>query len=281
MKIRTDHQVAEINLQAGAALESLILSNAGRKREVISSSPGYLYSSSFLFPFPNRLADGHYQIDGKTYHFPCNDFGNPNALHGFIHDRKFDVLEQSPGMLKAGYTYTGELEYFPFPFMFRCTYVLEPSAITIRISVTNIGTEPMPFGIGWHPYFYVEESVDNAGMSLPHVEQHELGQYSRPTGKVSEYSLFNSNNSLEKIELDDCFERTDNRSCYVNYPDGSMLEIWQDEQFPFIQIYTPGDRKAIAIEPMSCGVDAWNRAEVMPTLEAGKTFQGSFGLRFS
>ena len=281
MKLFTNDQIAEINLKAGAALEGLTLSNGQTTREVISKAPGYLYSSSFLFPFPNRLAEGKYHIHGSTYQFPCNDFGNPNALHGFINDREFSVSEQTSDSVTALFEYKGDLEYFPFPFSFSCKYLLEPAALSVFIEVKNTGSKSMPFGLGWHPYFYVNESVDNSMMKLPPVIQHELGEYSRPTGNTMDYPHFVSENSINEVELDDCFQITEHGSSYIRFADQSQLEIWQDPQFSFLQIYIPGDRMSVAIEPMTCGVDAWNQSEVIPTLDSGELFKGSFGVRFS
>ena len=268
-------------MKAGAALEGLTLSNDRTTRELISKDPGYLYSSSFLFPFPNRLAEGKYQIHGRIHQFPCNDFGNPNALHGFINDKEFSIAEQTTDSLTAYYNYNGEFDYFPFPFSFSCKYVLESAALSVYIEIENTGSESMPFGLGWHPYFFVSESIDKANMKLPNVIQHELGEYSRPTGKTIEFPHFLHENTLDGIELDDCFQITEPGNSYISFADERQLEIWQDPQFSYLQIYTPGDRKSVAIEPMTCGVDAWNQSRVMPTLGIGESFKGSFGVRFS
>jgi len=50
------------------------------------------FGGSQLFPFPNRLAGGRYNFEGKDYHFPNNDFGRPNALHGHLHDKRFELV---------------------------------------------------------------------------------------------------------------------------------------------------------------------------------------------
>src|SRR4051794_1695138 len=36
-----------------------------------------------LFPFPNRIREGRFTWDGKTYELPCNDPTRSNAIHGF------------------------------------------------------------------------------------------------------------------------------------------------------------------------------------------------------
>src|SRR5438034_969248 len=36
-----------------------------------------------LFPFPNRIRDGRYSWDGKSYQLPLNDPTRLNAIHGF------------------------------------------------------------------------------------------------------------------------------------------------------------------------------------------------------
>ena len=36
-----------------------------------------------LFPFPNRIANGRFECNGKTYQLPLNDSTQKNAIHGF------------------------------------------------------------------------------------------------------------------------------------------------------------------------------------------------------
>lgn len=72
----------------GATLQSVILPDRdGRPAEVAlgyGDLAGYVsgnaYFGATVGRFANRIADGRFELDGKTYALPCND--GPNSLHG-------------------------------------------------------------------------------------------------------------------------------------------------------------------------------------------------------
>ena len=66
------------------------------------------------------------------------------------------------------------------------------------------------------------------------------------------------------------------------------LAVWMDEAFDFVVLYS-GDplppahrRRALAIEPMTCGSDAFNHPEWgLRALAPGDSFTGSWGVTTS
>ena len=74
----------------------------------------------------------------------------------------------------------------------------------------------------------------------------------------------------------------------LDAPDGTALVIWADPDFGWAQVYSPSNfpgpgkpdqRKAIAIEPMTCAVNAFNTGAGLRWLEPGETWSASWGLR--
>ncbi len=47
-----------------------------------------------LFPFPNRIRDGRFTWEGNTYQLPTNDSSGKNAIHGFVCQRPWRVVDQ-------------------------------------------------------------------------------------------------------------------------------------------------------------------------------------------
>jgi aldose 1-epimerase len=137
----------------------------------------------------------------------------------------------------------------------------------------------MPFGLGWHPYFHLAETTGATYMKLPAVIQYELDSLSIPTGLTSENTDFNNFASLNGQSLDDCFNSSNGEPAIIKYADGDLLEIYRDDTFPYLQIYTPDDHKSVAIEPMTCGVNAWNIDHPIPTLKSREVFKGNMGVR--
>lgn len=267
----------------GAAITHLTLFNNGKQREVISFHSGYHYQSSLLFPFPNRLKNGAFDFEGKTYQFPLNDFGLPNALHGFVHDRKFELEEQKENSLALKYSSSGDFECYPFPFDLNIKYELEPGQLRILVSIINTGKSNLPYGFGWHPYFNIKEGIDQPELGLKNVELIEVDDIMVPTGEKVAYKNLEDSPSLKEIKLDTCFQflntATGNKVS-LSFADQSTLEIWQDENMPFVQVFTPPDQKTIAIEPMTSNIDVLNSGDGIRILNSGEEESFNFGVKF-
>jgi len=60
-------------------------------------------------------------------------------------------------------------------------------------------------------------------------------------------------------------------------------EVWGDETMHWIQVFSggPSRNSSIAVEPMTCGPDAFNAGPThdgMRVLAAGSSFQGEWGI---
>ena len=279
MILSTSNQSLEIDLTQGGAISKLTLFSNGRSRTVISPQSGYHFQSSFLFPFPNRLANGKYSFEGQDFEFPLNDFGKPNALHGLISDKPFKVLNQLENSLTLIYSYGGDQSYYPFPFDVKIDYTLRPGTLTVDVTIENTGNSSMPCGFGWHPYFNLEEGADRVQIELQDVVKVCVDENLIPTGRTTPYKTLEEGHYIDRLKLDDCFvfsEVGDFQRTKLLFPDDSSLEIWQDGHSPFVQIFTAKDQKAIAIEPMTCGINALNMGAKV--LERKEVWSFQFGV---
>ena len=264
-----------------------VLDSYETEKELIEQS----YSkSSILLPFPNRLKDGQFQYQGKSYQFPVNDLSTQNNLHGFkaFYDMKVisvDTESEQPSVTLSS-IYNGKLSEYPFPFEFLMTYTLSGyNELTCQIKIENIGNQTMPIGFGWHPYFrFSDISVDDLVLETPPCEQIEIDNRMIPTGKTTEFTTFQAAKQLENQSFDTCFKSTTAKALteitIKSISLNTSLTFWQEtEPFPYFQIFTPNHRKSIAIEPMTCNVDAFNNKEGLIELEKGQAFVGRFGIK--
>ena len=85
--------------------------------------------NAILFPFPNRLKNGQYEVAGKMYQFPINDMGTQNALHGLGHQKPFSIksieLSEAEAKIICTYQDDGENEAYPFPFVCEISFCLK------------------------------------------------------------------------------------------------------------------------------------------------------------
>src|SRR5699024_11824990 len=67
--------------------------------------------------------------------------------------------------------------------------------------------------------------------------------------------------------------------------DCCQVQVWQDEAYPFVLAYgadqvsdAEGRRASVAIEPMTCAVDAFNTGDGLLRLAPGAEFTGTWGI---
>jgi aldose 1-epimerase len=245
--------------------------------------------SIILFPFPNRLRDGRYIHEGKIYQFPINNADTGNAIHGFSNKVKMDVANvetnENEGKLTCTYTHDGSHEGYPFRFSFNITFILRGSNLDIDMSITNEDSTTIPVGLGWHPYFRLSEKSDDTFLQMPDCQLVEIDERMIPTGAKSDFTDFNTLTQIQDSFLDNGFyikNQTQNAEVILSSSVGT-LTYWQETgagKWNFVQVFTPPHRMSIAVEPMTCNVDAFNNKDGLTILQPNETLQGRFGVKF-
>lgn len=267
---------------------------SGEKLEIAKWS-----KSRLLIPFPNRLEDGTYHWNGNDYHFPIKEQERKVSVHGFkLHELPFEVAAIACGEAAASvtcrYRSEGEHPSYPFPFIFDVVYEIFPSHFDLTFSFQNNGTIAIPIGLGWHPYFKMAETSNEMQLQLPPCERIELNARALPTGERTAFSDFEQLTTLGTTELDTCFaltaeqEFTKTATAIHTLPSSepkriaefflkgsdNTLRIWQETgagKFNFFQVFTPIHRKSLAIEPMTCTINAFNNQEGLAIVEPEAT----------
>lgn len=238
--------------------------------------------SSILFPFPNRLKDGKYTWLGKQYQFPINNAATGNAIHGFVREGAFEVdyvfLSQTSASIRCYYDYMGELSYYPFPFSLEMEFTIHDSGkFEMQVEVTNLHHEPIPVGFGWHPYFRLTEGANRHSLRLPPCEKVVIDERMIPSGGRMQYKVFEKLTFIEETVLDNCFQQNSAKGQYQLMLEGEGHYLTMKvpaAQFPFFQVFTPPHRESVALEPMSCNVDAFNNGQGLVKLAADARWKG-------
>ena len=133
--------------------------------------PNPPYIGALVGRYANRIANGTFTLDGKTYTLPKND--GPNTLHGGI-KRTFDKVVWDGEALKggkAGVTFTylskdGE-EGFPGNVKVKVTYTLnDENELVIDYEATS--DKATPINLSQHSYFNL------AGEGTSDILNHEI-----------------------------------------------------------------------------------------------------------
>ncbi|MBX7167020.1 MAG: aldose 1-epimerase [Pirellulales bacterium] len=280
--------------------------HGGKKTEALWSVPDFATGGGrasgsgnpLLFPFAGRLRGTRFRFRGRTYEVPAGD-AHGNAIHGFVIDRPWDVVDQSATRVVARFQASKIepqiLRMWPEDFLISITYELSGNTLDMLVDVQNPGSGPLPFGFGTHPYFCVplgEGGKSSAcSIKVPAVGYWELAEMI-PTGR--KLPLIGARNMTAGLPFDEV--RLDDVLCNLSYEGGlcvtsivdrasgrTMVQTFGPE-FRECVVYTPPHREAICIEPYSCAPDAFALAEQgidagMTILEPGQRWSGRVTIR--
>src|SRR5271163_5049600 len=159
---------------------------------------------AFLVPYPNRIR-GKLSPDGKTltteWHgktltLPANfkghkDGAEAHSIHGLILKSQAESLNTettADGQTETGIIHAGD---FGGQWLSRTdltfTIALTGGAIDTTITAKNVGDEPEPMSIGWHPYFAIPSGDrTQARIHIPAEKLALVNNYDDvfPTGKL-------------------------------------------------------------------------------------------------
>jgi aldose 1-epimerase len=147
-----------------------------------------------LFPFPNRLAHGRFTFEGREYQLPLNESTGAHAIHGFTPRNPWRVVGAGverdhawiSGQFQLSHDLPGSLGLWPADFVLHVNYQLFADTLFVNCRVENPDSKPLPFGIGYHPYFCCPNvpntSADEMVLQAATGERWELDG-GLPTGK--------------------------------------------------------------------------------------------------
>ena len=153
----------------------------------------HVFGLPILFP-PNRIADGSYSFDGRTYRFPITIEREHNYHHGLLKSQPFavskaqetddEVLVECRYYSNAG----NDAIFRDFPHEFRCkiVYRLTANGLEQEVVFTNRSRNPMPVGVGFHTPLRIPFAGGTDADYVMRVavgEQVELDGRNLPTGR--------------------------------------------------------------------------------------------------
>jgi aldose 1-epimerase len=104
-----------------------------------------------LVPFVNRIRGGQFAFRGREVRLAPNMAGDPSPLHGQGWLNAWQVDEQSE--TRAVISFAHSAGEWPWDYDARQEFALDGGGLSVRLTCRNTGAEPMPCGLGQHPYF--------------------------------------------------------------------------------------------------------------------------------
>jgi aldose 1-epimerase len=247
--------------KGGSAASFSYLDRDGREIPVFRGTPenatGALEHSTFpMVPYCNRIRGGAFTFRGREVRIAPNMAGDPSPLHGDGWLAQWEVtrLEASEAELR----YVQEGGEWPWRYEARQSFALDQGGLTLVLSCTNLSDEPMPCGLGHHPYFNCtpQTRIDVEVECAWTIDADVL-----PVDKVPAEGRYDLRNRLV------CGQGLDNGfggfGGVARIEDPSLpfrIEIRSDEA-RFFQLYSPSEGGIFVAEPVSHANAALNEPE--------------------
>lgn len=239
------------------------------------------FKSAKLSPFVCRMELGKYKWDEELFQTEKWFLGK-HAIHGIIYDAVYQIqttkADENSASVELYYSYPGNEKGYPFPYLIQVLWKLEKeNKLTVTTTITNASAISIPISDGWHPYFTLGDTVDDYTLQIDSKQQVEFDAELIPSGELIKDERFTNGNLMKGVFLDNCFlldKSIEHPKCILSNKN-LQLTIQPIINYPYMQFYTPDDRKKIAIENLSSAPDAFNNKMGLQILEPQNTINFS------
>ena len=118
-----------------------------------------------LMPWPNRVADGKYELAGAIHQLPIDEPELGHAIHGLVRWAEWRVEHQATDAVRLRHRLMPRPGY-PFALDLSVEYRLSSAGLAVTFGAMNVGPTSCPFGAGAHPYFTFSRSIDRMNLRV-------------------------------------------------------------------------------------------------------------------
>jgi len=262
--------------------------------QALENNP-FAFSGTLMIPYVGRVLNATYMFKGKTYHLPINT-KNGHAIHGLLYNKSWKInrILESNSFSLIEFEHiikSSEFRGYPFHLKVDVKMTFDLNGLQIETKAENLGNCDLPLSFGWHPYIRVSTgSINEYFLSFSAEELIVLDEINKvPTGEVipiKKSSLdFRDLKRIGSLIMDNTFRslKYERGKAYTKIYNSNMdfgVQLWQDRNFSYLNIYTPKHRKSIAIEPLTGAPNCFNAPEFgLKILHPGEKTEATFGIQ--
>lgn len=209
-----------------------------------------------LVPYVNRVRDGRFAFRGREVRLSLNLAGDASPLHGQGWTSPWEVVRLEAAEAELAFRHApGE---WPWAYEARQLFALDAGGLTMEIACTNVSDEPMPCGLGHHPYFPCtsETRLDTEVESVWTIDDKVL-----PVEKVKAEGRYDlRDRAVCGQGLDHGFGGWGGRATITDPALPFRIEIASDDA-RFFQVYSPDEGGLFVAEPVTHANAALNAPE--------------------
>lgn len=246
------------------------------------------FRGATLAPWPNRVIDGRYTVDGVTHQLSLTEPERGHALHGLAGWLDFIALEETAESVLLAATIEPQVGY-PYRLQLRVEFTLSADGLRQTVMARNTGTAPAPYGTGPHPYLIAGDGrVDDWTLTLPAdrvltATEDRLIPIELVDVAVEANGAFDFRTPrvIGDTVIDHAFtglSRDEDGTAEVRLTaeSGTGVVMTWSTGCKWVQVYTADQatrktsRRGLAVEPMTCPPDAFNSGKDLIMLNPGQ-----------
>ena len=249
-----------------------------------SDAPMPDFNGALLAPWPNRIGDGSYTFDGREHQLPVSEPSRGTALHGLVAWQPWEPMTVDDDAVELTTVLYPQRGY-PFLLTLIARYALRDDGLSIEVSARNDGPSAAPYGVSMHPWFVADDrGIADWTLTVPAADVLAVDERLLPTGRVavSDELDLREGRTLGRTRLDHAFTgiafEAGTAQVTLCDPDGRGVAVAFDERCRWVQVCTGDEagpavnRRAVAIEPMTCPPDAFRSGTDVVRLEPGDEY---------
>ncbi|MGE7139374.1 aldose 1-epimerase [Luteibacter sp. NPDC031894] len=247
---------------------------------------------AIMTPFANRVNDARYTFEAKSYDLQPDAVGADRAIrHGFLRAVEYVIQREHADDGRASVTLVtsairpGAYPGYPFALDVSITFTLDEKGLSVEAKTRNVGDHTAPTFFGWHPYFRLSDNpIEGWELQVPADTVIATGEDFIPLPGTRAWQALDKadpsldfrkprvigntalNNTYADLQLDaDGRARTYLR----DRKSGRGIAVWQEKGVMLVFTADTAERdarKSVALEPMECMADAFNRDDCAPLI---------------
>ena len=245
----------------GGAVYGFRLRREGRAeplfRESAETLTDVLQSASYpLVPFSNRVRDGRFTFRGREVRLSPNLPPQKHPLHGQGWRGAWSATAATEAAAELRFDHApGE---WPWAYEAVQRFELDATGVTIVLSATNRSAEPMPCGLGLHPYFpsNPQTVLDVETTAVWTIDEEVMPvERQEPVGR---YDL--RRRRIDGADLDNGYEGWSGAAT-ISWPDRGLALRFSSQDATCFQVYSPPEGGLFVAEPVTHVNDALSYPE--------------------
>lgn len=245
-----------------------------------------------LVPWPNRVADGIWHLDGVAQQLDITEPAKNNAIHGLLRYTGYELVERSEASVTLG-AHVFPQHGYPFHLDTTVRYELVDSGLRVTHTARNLSDVNAPVAFGTHPFLTIGDvPPEELELTVHASTRFEVDARLNPIAEIPVDGRWDLRRGrlVAELELDDAYgglTTVDGVSAVLRAPDGREVRLLQDEFHKYLQVYTTrtfpkksGPALAVAVEPMTAPPNALNSGLGLRWVEPGETWAVAWGIDY-